>query len=107
MLVNKDRLKAELDRDGYAVVRGFMSAAEIVGLNQRIDALAARVGELGEGTAYYEVAGRPETMMRLLMGGFASCIAAAPAAIWRRSCWRTKPYPRVCSGSPSPRGSGR
>lgn len=58
-------LKAGFRRDGYAVARGFMDRAEVADVNRRIDALIARLPDLDERTAFYEVPGDPETIMRL------------------------------------------
>ena len=58
-------LKADYRRDGYAVARGFMNQAEVADINAHIDALIERLPELDESTAFYEVPGDRETIMRL------------------------------------------
>ena len=58
-------LKDDFRRDGYAVARGFMSEAEVTDINVRIDGLIKRLPDLDGGTAFYEVSGDPETIMRL------------------------------------------
>lgn len=58
-------LKADFRRDGYAVARGFLSEAAVADVNRHIDALIDRLPELDERTAFYEVPGDPETIMRL------------------------------------------
>ena len=58
-------LKADYLRDGYAVARGFMSMAEVSDINSRINGIIERLPQLDERTAFYEIPGDPETIMRL------------------------------------------
>ena len=53
------------DRDGYVVLRSFMTQEQIDQINQRIDSLIERAAELEGIGAFYERAGDRSSIMRL------------------------------------------
>ncbi|MSS72874.1 MAG: phytanoyl-CoA dioxygenase family protein [Candidatus Latescibacteria bacterium] len=60
------QLKEMFDRDGYRMIRGLLSPAEVEALNAHIDHYIAEVlPQLPPDAAFYEVKGQPETLMRL------------------------------------------
>jgi phytanoyl-CoA hydroxylase len=60
--------KADFDRDGFAIVRGFHSTEEARGLTNQVERYVAEVvPKLPAEAVFYENKQRPETMMRLDM----------------------------------------
>ena len=58
--------KAAFERDGYVLLKGFFSIAEISEINQRIDNYIADIlPSLPIDAAFYEVKDQPESIMRL------------------------------------------
>ena len=105
-------LKADYRRDGYAVARGFMSRAEVADINARIDALIDRLPELDEQTAFYEVPGDRESIMRLQYFGrydqeLQDLYESERFVGWPATCSTTPRSRRSCSGSPSRRAWAR
>lgn len=61
-----DQAKAQFDRDGYTVIRGFLNPEEVEQFAQRIDFYIEHVlPHLPPHAAFYEEDGRPETLFRL------------------------------------------
>ena len=63
---DSEQLKSDFVRDGFVVLRGFYSSAEVEALNGYIDQyISEAIPQLPSSAAFYEVEGQSETIMRL------------------------------------------
>src|SRR3954466_13885289 len=64
--MNHEDRKFEFDRDGFVIVRGFLTANDLTELVHNLDRyIRDVVPGLPDADAFYEVKGRPETLKQL------------------------------------------
>lgn len=68
--VDTSKSKAQFDRDGYILLRGFFSPDEMAEIRRHAQRTIESILQLPENAAKYEVKDRPETLKQLQLSGY-------------------------------------